>query len=321
MTTHPLTLLHNPHCSTSVHALDALEAAGLDVTVRRYLLVAERLSPDELRSLAQRLKGDPPDALIRRDKKYATLGLDADGIGVDEVVAILTAHPELLQRPILDDGEAAMIGRPAVAPRPGPPPAASSDAAGLEPGGGAWGRNHSRLAIAGVCPTLVVAMLVSASIFDVLDGGAVLGAVESCWAQRPQHAPHSDTPHRRLAGGHRHGSRDVRGSHAPDPSRAPGRVGPRRDHHRHPGVGGHIRRAASCGGLEPVLGQVVRAAVARRALPRRPGRRLGVACAERRQAAVRRVAHRGGRRGGLRAGASRVRSVARTSMSRRPTGR
>jgi arsenate reductase len=107
-----LTLLHNPHCSTSVHALDALEAAGREVEVRKYLLVKERLSADELRSLAGRLQGDPVDALIRRDAKYKALGLDADGLGVEEVVAILAEHPSLLQRPILDDGSAAMIGRP-----------------------------------------------------------------------------------------------------------------------------------------------------------------------------------------------------------------
>jgi arsenate reductase len=107
-----LTLLHNPHCPTSVHALDALEAAGHDVTVRRYLLVAERLDEAELRSLASRLEGDPVDALIRRDKKYETLGLDADGLGIEDVVAILVEHPVLLQRPILDDGERVTIGRP-----------------------------------------------------------------------------------------------------------------------------------------------------------------------------------------------------------------
>ena len=38
-----LTLLHNPHCPTSVHALEALEEAGHEVTIRKYLLVAERL--------------------------------------------------------------------------------------------------------------------------------------------------------------------------------------------------------------------------------------------------------------------------------------
>ena len=107
-----LTLLHNPHCSTSVYAFDALESAGREFAIRKYLLVAERLSEDELRSLAERLAGDAPDALIRRDKRYEQLGLSADGLGVDDVVAILVQHPALLQRPILDDGTTAMIGRP-----------------------------------------------------------------------------------------------------------------------------------------------------------------------------------------------------------------
>ena len=107
-----LTLLHNPHCSTSVHALDALKAADRDVKVRKYLLVSERLSEDELQIPRRASQGDPPDALIRRDKKYKDLGLDADGMTIDEVVAILAEHPSLLQRPILDDGTAAMIGRP-----------------------------------------------------------------------------------------------------------------------------------------------------------------------------------------------------------------
>jgi arsenate reductase len=107
-----LTLLHNPHCPTSVHALDALQDAGHEVTVRKYLLVAERLDEAELRALAGRLQGDPVDALIRRDKKYKDLGLEVDGWDVDRVVATLVEHPSLLQRPILDDGTAAMIGRP-----------------------------------------------------------------------------------------------------------------------------------------------------------------------------------------------------------------
>ena len=107
-----LTLIHNPNCSASVVALDSLVDAGHEVAVRKYLLVAERLDASELRSVAERLQGDPVDALIRRDKKYKDLGLDADGWSVDQVVDTLVAHPSLLQRPILDDGTAAMIGRP-----------------------------------------------------------------------------------------------------------------------------------------------------------------------------------------------------------------
>lgn len=107
-----LTLLHNPHCSTSVHALDALQAAGHEVAVRRYLLVAERLDAGELRDLAARLTGDPVDALVRRDNTYEELGLELDGADAETVVATLAAHPKLLQRPILDDGTHVVIGRP-----------------------------------------------------------------------------------------------------------------------------------------------------------------------------------------------------------------
>lgn len=107
-----LTLLHNPNCSTSVHALDALEAAGHEVTIRKYLLVKERLNEAELRDLASRLQGDPVDALVRRDANYTKLGLALDGADLETVVSTLVAHPALLQRPILDDGTAAMIGRP-----------------------------------------------------------------------------------------------------------------------------------------------------------------------------------------------------------------
>ena len=107
-----LTLLHNPHCSTSVHALDALEGAGHEVAVRTYLLKAERLSEAELRALAGRLQGDTVDALVRRDATYEKLGLELDGADTETVVATLAEHPALLQRPILDDGQAAMIGRP-----------------------------------------------------------------------------------------------------------------------------------------------------------------------------------------------------------------
>ncbi|HEY4279306.1 MAG TPA: ArsC/Spx/MgsR family protein [Conexibacter sp.] len=107
-----LTLMHNPHCPTSANALDALTEAGHDVTVRKYLLVAERLSEAEVRSLAERLQGDPVDAMIRRDKKYQELGLEAGGLDLDAVVAILVEHPALLQRPILDDGTNVVIGRP-----------------------------------------------------------------------------------------------------------------------------------------------------------------------------------------------------------------
>lgn len=54
--------------------------------------------------------------LVRKDKRFKELGLDAGayGEGADRgaVVALLEAHPELMTRPIFVVGERAVVGRP-----------------------------------------------------------------------------------------------------------------------------------------------------------------------------------------------------------------
>ena len=56
---------------------------------------------------------DAPDALVRKDKRFAELGLRAeDYMQRDVVVRLLLAHPELMQRPIVFRGSRALIARP-----------------------------------------------------------------------------------------------------------------------------------------------------------------------------------------------------------------
>ncbi len=107
-----ITIYHDPNCSSSRSATDAAEALGVDVDIRRYKLKAERPTADELRDLLAILQ-DEPTALVRRDANFDKLGLsDADVQTVDQVVEVLAAHPEMIQRPVLiADGEA-IIGRP-----------------------------------------------------------------------------------------------------------------------------------------------------------------------------------------------------------------
>ncbi|MBJ7472924.1 MAG: hypothetical protein JHD16_16575 [Solirubrobacteraceae bacterium] len=107
-----LTLLHDPDSATSEYALQALQLGCHRFDVRRTDLAGTTLTEPELRDVAARLTGDPVDALVRRDSRYRSLGLDLDGADTNTVVATLVEHPELLVAPILDDGTAAMIGRP-----------------------------------------------------------------------------------------------------------------------------------------------------------------------------------------------------------------
>ena len=56
---------------------------------------------------------DPPGELIRKDKNFAALKLDAaDYETVDAVIDLLLAHPQLMQRPIFVVGDRAVFGRP-----------------------------------------------------------------------------------------------------------------------------------------------------------------------------------------------------------------
>ncbi|MBN8411279.1 arsenate reductase (glutaredoxin) [Halomonas denitrificans] len=103
-----LVLLHNPRCSKSREALALLEEAGIEAQVRRYL--DDPLNGQELRELIARLDGSPRDLVRTNETEWKTLGADRDD--PEQVIAAIQAHPRILQRPILDDGQRAVIGRP-----------------------------------------------------------------------------------------------------------------------------------------------------------------------------------------------------------------
>ena len=56
---------------------------------------------------------EPAGELVRKDKRFAELGLKAEDYATPEaVVALLLKHPELMQRPIVIRAGRAVIARP-----------------------------------------------------------------------------------------------------------------------------------------------------------------------------------------------------------------
>ncbi len=105
-----VTLYHNQNCSTSRAAKEAVVDAGTEVEIVQYL--KNPLDEAALRELLGKLE-DPATDLVRRDGHFKELGLtDADVATEDQVVEVLTAHPKLMQRPVLVKGKRAIIGRP-----------------------------------------------------------------------------------------------------------------------------------------------------------------------------------------------------------------
>lgn len=105
-----ITIYHNPRCSKSREALALLEARGLSPRVVKYLEAP--LDVPALDALTRKL-GLAPDALMRRgEDEYAELGLKGRELSRQEALEVLAAHPRLIERPIIETAERAVIGRP-----------------------------------------------------------------------------------------------------------------------------------------------------------------------------------------------------------------
>ena len=103
-------IYHNPGCSHSRGALEILAERAADAEVVLYLEAPP--SKVELERLLGLLE-DPPADLVRKDKRFAELGLiESDYQSPEQVVAILVQHPELMQRPIIVKGDRAVLARP-----------------------------------------------------------------------------------------------------------------------------------------------------------------------------------------------------------------
>ena len=105
-----LTLYPNPRCSKSRGALELLEARGLTPTVVRYLDTP--LDAAQLERLLGKLGISARQLLRTGEDEYKALNLADASLSQAQLIAAIATHPKLMERPILEAGEKAMIGRP-----------------------------------------------------------------------------------------------------------------------------------------------------------------------------------------------------------------
>lgn len=104
-------IYHNPRCSKCREALDLLEENNCSIEIREYL--KEPPTKKELKELLGKLKCKA-EALVRKSEaiykeKYADTKYTET-----QWIKILCENPILIERPIVIDGERAVVGRPPV---------------------------------------------------------------------------------------------------------------------------------------------------------------------------------------------------------------
>ncbi len=104
-----LLVYHNGECSKSRGATEILQEKGIAFDTRYYLV--DPLSAEELTALVK-LLGVPAKELMRTtdaffEEQFSDVEFDDEGW-----IELLVTYPELMQRPVVVNGDRAIIARP-----------------------------------------------------------------------------------------------------------------------------------------------------------------------------------------------------------------
>ncbi len=102
-------IYHNNRCSKSRQGLQILEESGKDFEIIKYL---ENIpSQEELLEIIE-LLGIKPIELIRKNEAIWKENYKGKELTDTEVIAAMVKNPKLIERPIIINGDKAVIGRP-----------------------------------------------------------------------------------------------------------------------------------------------------------------------------------------------------------------
>ncbi|MBU2930233.1 arsenate reductase (glutaredoxin) [Winogradskyella psychrotolerans] len=102
-------IYHNPRCSKSRQGLSILEESGQPFETIKYL--ENDLTSVELQDIIIKL-GIKPIDLIRKNEAIWKSEFKGKTLTDNEIIAAMVNHPKLIERPIVINGDKAVIGRP-----------------------------------------------------------------------------------------------------------------------------------------------------------------------------------------------------------------
>jgi arsenate reductase len=102
-------ILHNPRCSKSRSVLKFLTEKGLEVEEIRYLY--QPLTTEEIRNILKKLNIKPLDWVRKNEALFKTQFKDKQ-LSNNQWIEILANNPRLIERPVVINGDKAVIGRP-----------------------------------------------------------------------------------------------------------------------------------------------------------------------------------------------------------------
>ena len=104
-----IVIYHNSRCRKSREALEILNATANEIEVFEYLKVS--LKKNEIRGLLKKLNCSPLE-IVRKGEAIFKERFKGKELNEDEWIDALVKYPILIERPIVINGDNAVIGRP-----------------------------------------------------------------------------------------------------------------------------------------------------------------------------------------------------------------
>ena len=105
-----ITIYEKPTCTKCREMDKLLRESGVSFEKVNYYI--EPLTRKKLTELLRKMNLKPRDLLRKSEPIYKELGLAEDKFSDSELIALMIEHPDLLQRPIVERGDRAVLGRP-----------------------------------------------------------------------------------------------------------------------------------------------------------------------------------------------------------------
>lgn len=104
-----IVVYEKPTCSKCREVNRLLLESGVPFEKINYYI--EPLGEEKLRELLHKMKLGPRDILRTSEPIYRELELGKKQFSDDEIISLMAQHPDLIQRPIVERGSRAVLGR------------------------------------------------------------------------------------------------------------------------------------------------------------------------------------------------------------------
>lgn len=106
-----ITIYQNPTCSTCREAVRLVRESGQPFTAINYY--EKPFTKSQLKALLKKAGLSAREVLRTKEDLYKSLKLSDPSLSEDHLLDQMIAHPDLIQRPIVEKGDKAMLARPA----------------------------------------------------------------------------------------------------------------------------------------------------------------------------------------------------------------